>query len=101
MKKQSKKISLDLTRESLPINSVMMYMISLSDKAKRDNKVMEHLKVSEINHFIARTNRGELMLHLPYQGTSEDYWFILDSVRVDPEANKELIKSFNGILYTL
>lgn len=82
-------------------NKINPIIISISNKTKTDNEVMKLLKVSELNHFIARTDKGELMLHIPFQGKSEDYRFKLDSVKVDDATNKELIKQFNGILYTL
>ena len=76
-------------------------MKTLQEKAIIDNQVMKLLKISSIDHQVARTSLGELTLRLYWEGTSEDYVFVLDSVVQDKETNQALLKLFNGILYTL
>ncbi len=76
-------------------------MKTLQEKAKIDNEVMKLLKISSIDYLVAKTSLGELTLRLPFEGTSEDYEFVLDSVVQDKETSQKLLKLFNGILYTL
>lgn len=76
-------------------------MKTLQEKAKADNEVMKTLKLSEINHIIAQTTRGTITLRLPFEGTSDDYRFYLDSVKQDDETNARLLKAFNGISYII
>lgn len=76
-------------------------MKTLQEKAKIDNEIMKLLKISSIDHIIARTSLGDLTLRLHWEGTSEDYVFVLDSVQQDKETNQKLLKLFYGILYTL
>ena len=76
-------------------------MKTLQEKAIIDNQVMKLLKISSIDHIIARTSLGDLTLRLQKEGTSEDYVFVLDSVVQDKDTNQALLKAFNGILYTL
>lgn len=75
-------------------------MKTLQEKAKIDNEIMKLLKISSIDHIIARTSLGDLTLRLYWEGTSEEYQFVLDSVVQDKETTKALLKAFNGILYT-
>ena len=75
-------------------------MKTLQEKAIIDNQVMKLLKISSIDHIIARTSLGDLTLRLHWEGTSEDYAFVLDSVVQDKDTNQALLKAFNGILYT-
>jgi len=75
-------------------------MKTLQEKAIIDNQVMKLLKISSIDHIIARTSLGDLTLRLHWEGTSEDYVFVLDSVVQDKDTNQALLKAFNGILYT-
>ena len=74
-------------------------MESLKLKAERDNQLMKLLKVSEIRHIICHTDKGDFALMLTRD--SKDYHFVLDAVPVDPKLNKELLKLFKGVLYTL
>lgn len=76
-------------------------MKTLQEKAIIDNQVMKLLKISSIDHPVARTSLGDLTLRLHWEGTSEDYVFVLDSVVQDKDTNQALLKAFNGILYTL
>jgi hypothetical protein len=75
-------------------------MKTLQEKAIIDNQVMKLLKISSMDHIIARTSLGDLTLRLYWEGTSEDYVFVLDSVVQDKDTNQALLKAFNGILYT-
>lgn len=59
---------------------------------KKDNLIMELLKVSEFSQFIGFTNRGNLTLKLIYDGGINDYRFYLDSVPLDDKSNKAMIK---------
>lgn len=68
----------------------------LEQKAKNDNKIMKILKVSELSHVLAKTNRGELVLRLRLNGTAKDYRFVMDAVPVSDEQNAELIRIFYG-----
>jgi len=71
-------------------------MKQLEQKAKEDNLIMSVLKVSELGHTVASTNKGPLVLRLPYRGSARDYRFVLDAVPLDDKKNKELIKLFYG-----
>lgn len=71
----------------------------LIEKAKIDNQIMKLLKISHIDHKVADTTKGPLVLRLPFEGTSEDYVFVLDSVVQDKEVNEHLFKLTKGILY--
>lgn len=75
--------------------------MTLGQRAKIDNKVMSVMKISEIRHIIAHTNKGDLCLMLPYNGTERDYKFVLDAVPYDEKTNKELLQSFDDILFDL
>lgn len=75
--------------------------MKLSLKSKNDNAVMRALKLSEIRHVIAHTNKGDLCLMLPFEGTSKDYRFVLDAVPLSDEDNTKLLKLFNGVLFEL
>lgn len=74
-------------------------MKNLTDLAKKDNAVMRALKVEQIAHVIAETNHGTLTLKLTKGQTGKDYHFVLDSVPVTDEIQKELMKQFNGVLF--
>ncbi len=76
-------------------------LLSLNKKSSKDNEIMTLLNIPEMRYFIANTTRGDLSLTLPHQGIDTDYWFTLDSVRVDKPTNDLLLQYFNGILYTL
>lgn len=67
-------------------------MEKLNLKAKQDNKVMYLLKLTDIAHVIAQSNKGTLVLSLPYKGIGKDYRFLLDSVPVSDETNTELLE---------
>lgn len=51
---------------------------------------MEVLGVTEIRHYVAQTNKGDLTLMLR-KGESE-YNFVLDAVPLDKDMNKELME---------
>lgn len=57
------------------------------------------MKVSELAHTIAKTDKGDLTLKLVYGQTGDDYTFVLDAVPFDQEQNKQLIALFKGVLY--
>lgn len=76
-------------------------MQTLAQKAKIDNVAMMALKLLEIRHIIAQTDKGELSLMLRKGGTGKDYRFILDSVPLEEEKNKEMMKLFNGVLFEI
>lgn len=76
-------------------------MMTIQDKAKLDNKIMKAMKVGEIRHVVAETNKGQLNLMLALGGTHHDYKFVLDAVPFDEKTNKQLIEFFDGILYEL
>lgn len=76
-------------------------MESLTNMAKRDNKLMKMLRVNEIRHVVCHTDKGDFCLMLAKDGTAKDYRFILDAVPAEPKLNTELIEMFNGILFTL
>lgn len=66
----------------------------LEHMALVDNALMRSLKVSEIGHKLAWTDRGELILKLPFKGEWRDYRFYLDAVPVDDVQNKSLLKLY-------
>lgn len=74
-------------------------MIKLSEKARLDNRLMKALKVSEIRHILAQTDKGQLCLTLKSGGTVADYKFTLDAVPFDTKENKQLMEFYNGTLY--
>lgn len=76
-------------------------MKNLKDLAAKDNKIMELLNVNEIHHIAARTDKGDLTLMLRKGQKARDYRFILDAVPQDEAKNKELLREFENILYTL
>ncbi len=77
-----------------------MTLPTLKERAAADNKIMFALKVTEIRHILARTNKGELDLMLKYGGTENNYTFVLDAVPFDAETNKQLMSAFEGVLYS-
>lgn len=76
-------------------------METLTKKAKIDNLAMTSLKLEEIRHVIAHTDKGDLCLMLRKGGSGRDYKFVLDAVPVEEEKNKELMSLFNGVLFTI
>lgn len=68
----------------------------LEHMAQVDNALMRSLKVSELGHKLASTDRGELLLKLPFKGEWRDYRFYLDAVPVDDVQNKSLLKLYYG-----
>lgn len=74
---------------------------TLSAKAKKDNEIMRIMKVSELSHIVAKTNKGELVLRLPKGGTAQDYRFVLDAVPFDDKTNKALLEVFKGTLFNI
>lgn len=76
-------------------------MESLTIKAQRDNQLMRLLKVNEIRHIVCHTDKGDFCLALTKDGKDKDYRFILDAVPVESKLNKDLLKLFEGVLFTL
>lgn len=74
-------------------------MLTLKEMSQKDNLIMRALKLSEISHTIAKTNKGDLNLKLTYEGTENDYKFVLDAVPLEEKSNKELLSLFEGVLY--
>ncbi len=60
-------------------------------KAKRDNKLMSVLKVNEISHIVASTDKGNLVVRLRKGEKGKDYRFVLDAVPFDDKVNKEIM----------
>ena len=73
--------------------------MTLDQKALRDNKIMKIMKVSELCHTIAKTDKGDLTLKLVYGQKGTDYQFVLDAVPFGDDDNKQLIDLFEGVLY--
>ncbi len=67
--------------------------------AKKDNAIMRTMKISEIRHIIAETNKGTLTLKLPFDGKATDYRFVLDAVPYPEKENTILLDLFKGILF--
>lgn len=57
---------------------------------KEDHKLMSLLKITEISRVICDTNMGTLKLRIRKGETA--YRFVLDSVEVDKDTNKELFE---------
>lgn len=66
----------------------------LEQKARVDNAMMRGLKVKEIGHHIAWTDRGDLILRLRASEGATKYQFYLDAVPVSEQQNKQLIKLY-------
>lgn len=66
----------------------------LENKAKVDNALMRGLKVKEIGHTMAWTDRGNLILKLRYKEEWRSYRFFLDAVPVSDTLNKSLLKLY-------
>ncbi len=60
-------------------------------KAQRDNKLMSVLKVNEISHIVANTDKGTLVVRLRKGEKGKDYTFVLDAVPLDTKNNKEVM----------
>lgn len=76
-------------------------MKELDKKAIKDNQIMKIMKVSEISHILADTNRGTLTLKLIFGGKGQDYRLFLDAVPFNDEENKELLSLLNGVICTV
>ena len=72
--------------------------MNLIEMCEKDQLIMKVLKISEISHILAKTNKGDLTLKLIFG--EKDYKFFLDAVPMEDKENKQLIKLFEGILYT-
>lgn len=59
---------------------------------KNDVEIMKLLKIGEIRHVLAHTDRGELCICLRKGETK--YFFTLDAVEVDKDVNEGLMKIF-------
>lgn len=59
---------------------------------ERDTQLMRILKVSEIRHLIAHTNKGDLTLMLRFG--EDKYNFLLDACPMDEETNDELLNYY-------
>ena len=73
-------------------------MNTYNEMCEKDQLIMKVLKTSEISHVLAKTNKGDLTLKLIFG--EKDYRFFLDAVPMEDKENKQLIKLFDGILYT-
>ena len=65
--------------------------------ADLDSQVISRLKLSSIQHYIARTSSGDLYLTYKKDGNHQ---FFLDSVPLDKDTNKDLLNLYDGRLYT-
>lgn len=65
--------------------------MNLTQKAKDDNQIMKLLKVNEIHHVIAKTDKGDLTLMLRKGQTESDYQCVLDAVPCEKKATKQLL----------
>lgn len=70
----------------------------LEKLAQRDNFLMRVMKISQLSHIIAKTNRGDLVLQFPYEGKAEDYRFVLDAVPFSDEDNNKIMELLGGII---
>lgn len=66
----------------------------LINKAKVDNALMRGLKVKEIGHTMAWTDRGNLILKLRAGEDWRKYKFCLDAVPVTDKLNQSLLKLY-------
>lgn len=57
---------------------------------------MRGLKVNELGHRLASTDRGDLILKLRAKEEWRDYRFYLDAIPVDDAQNKSLLKLYYG-----
>ncbi len=57
---------------------------------KEDHKLMDLLKINEINRIICDTNMGTLKLRI--RKGEKEYRFVLDSVELDKDTNKEVFE---------
>lgn len=73
--------------------------MKLQEKAKKDNYIMNTMKVSSLSHVIAHTDKGTLTLKLSKGGSEYDYRFVLDAVPFSDKENKELLELFKGVLF--
>lgn len=64
------------------------------EEIKKDKALMKLLGVNSISYLIASTSMGELRKALRIQ--EEDYHYTLDSVQLDKDKTRELIKTLNG-----
>ena len=76
-------------------------MRELKDIYKTDKEVMRLLKVKELRHLIAGTDKGDLSLMIRKDEPMTEYRFVLDAVPVSDEVNNFLLKQFNKILFIL
>ena len=76
-------------------------MESLTIKAQRDNRIMKLLKLGEIRHIVANTDKGELTLCLRLGDKAKDYRFVLDAVPVSESDSKKLFNEYDGVLFNL
>lgn len=67
---------------------------TLEHKAKIDNALMRGLKVKEIGHTMAWTDRGNLILKLGAGQDWKKYRFNLDAVPVTDKLNQSLLKLY-------
>ena len=74
--------------------------MTLIEKAKQDNRLMNALKIKEIRHILAATDRGALCLTLKEGGSFNDYRFTLDAIPFDDKDNQQLMNFYEGTLYT-
>ena len=73
--------------------------MTLTKKADQDNALMHVLRINEIAHVLAQTDKGVLTLRLRKGETAKDYTFVLDSVPYTKDVNDKLLELFDGILW--
>lgn len=76
-------------------------MKELKELYKKDKEIMRVLKVDELRHIIAHTDKGDLSLMIRKDQNMGEYRFVLDAVPMEDEKNKKLMSLFNGVLFTL
>ena len=64
---------------------------------KEDHKLMDLLKLNEISRVICDTNMGTLKLRI--RKGEKEYRFVLDSVEIDLNTNKELFELLYPVYY--
>lgn len=65
---------------------------------KEDHKLMDLLKINEISRIICDTNMGTLKLRI--RKGEKEYRFVLDSVELDKNTNKEVFELLYPIMIT-
>ena len=89
------------TSNETVIREIKFVPRSLKEMAKQDNMLMRALRLDEIRHILCHSDKGDIALMLRKGETERDYRFVVDSVPVDDEKNKELTKIFNNVIFTI